>query len=258
VSYYDETSADLKYAWGEACVPVSGVGIAGPQALPVGWAGSYTATYTPPTATLPVTFTWDNGTLGPTAVYSWTIPGAYTVTVTGTNVCGGEAVGHLPVRVLLEWPYRVYLPLVYRGSQARSRPSPRAGKAAERSLAPVAAWPTRGFWQAQEQGRTVAESDPQQREAGTGCADEAAQAYGIPYQRLYKWHQRGLVRGWRGGLPGSPAVSGLDSSARPDRAFRQAQRWPVGSSAGAGRASGASSRVELSSLERYLGERSIL
>ena len=41
----------------------------------------------------------------------------------------------------------------------------------------------------------MAEPDPQQREAGAWLRlHEAAQAYGIPYQRLYKWYRRGLVR----------------------------------------------------------------
>ncbi len=112
ISYYDETNRDLKYAWGE-CIPVSGVAISGPGALLAGQEGTYRASPLPITASLPITFTWDNGTVGPTAVYSWAMTGTYTVTVTGTNLCGGEAVGHLPVRVL-EWPYRIYLPLVGR------------------------------------------------------------------------------------------------------------------------------------------------
>ena len=94
------------------CYPVEGVDIVGPALLQVGEAGFYTATFSPPTATLPITFTWDNGTVGPTAAYSWTTVGTYTITVTGTNRCGGEAVGHLQVQVV--WPYRIYLPLVAR------------------------------------------------------------------------------------------------------------------------------------------------
>lgn len=93
------------------CRPVGGE-IAGPALLRVGETGLYTATYTPPTATLPITFTWDNGTLGPTAAYSWTVGGTYTIAVTGTNICGGEAVGRFPVQVI--WPYCIYLPLVVR------------------------------------------------------------------------------------------------------------------------------------------------
>ena len=49
------------------------------------------------------------------AIYSWPAAGTYPITVTGTNVCGGEVLGRLPVRVLAEWPYSLYLPLVLRG-----------------------------------------------------------------------------------------------------------------------------------------------
>jgi len=97
----------------EVCQPVEEAGIVGPEALLVGQTGFYTATYAPPTATTPITFTWDNGTSGPTAAYSWTAEGVYTITVTGTNACG-EAVGHLSVQVLAEQPYRLYLPLIVR------------------------------------------------------------------------------------------------------------------------------------------------
>jgi len=97
----------------EYCQPVEEAGIVGPEALLVGQTGFYTATYAPPTATTPITFTWDNGTSGPTAAYSWTAVGVYPITVTGTNACG-EAVGHLSVQVLAEQPYRVYLPLIVR------------------------------------------------------------------------------------------------------------------------------------------------
>lgn len=81
------------------CDPVEIVLVSGPAILLTNETGLYTATYTPPTATLPVTLTWDNGASGPTAAYSWTIPGAYTITVTATNDCG-QAVDHLTVTVI--------------------------------------------------------------------------------------------------------------------------------------------------------------
>jgi carboxypeptidase T len=70
------------------CVPVQEVDIAGPDTLLLGQEGTYTAAYAPITATQPVTFTWDNGTVGDTAVYSWTTAGVYTIAATATNECG--------------------------------------------------------------------------------------------------------------------------------------------------------------------------
>ncbi len=70
------------------CQPVETVAITGSLTLLPGEVGLYTATYGPPTATLPVSLTWAGGASGPTAAYSWTVPGDYTVTVTVTNACG--------------------------------------------------------------------------------------------------------------------------------------------------------------------------
>ncbi len=113
VSYYDLTNGDLKYAHA-ICVGVEGVVIDGPPALLVGQVGTYLATALPITASQPLTFTWDSGAVGDTATYSWPATGTYTLTVTATNICGGVGVASLPVRVLAEWPYSAYLPLVLR------------------------------------------------------------------------------------------------------------------------------------------------
>jgi hypothetical protein len=87
ISFYDYTNGDLKYAhW--RCYGVTQVNASGPLFLEVGASGLYTATYVPVTATVPVTLAWDNGTIGANAVYSWTLPGDYTITVTATNPCG--------------------------------------------------------------------------------------------------------------------------------------------------------------------------
>jgi PKD repeat protein len=96
----------------EVCQRVEAVAIVGPAGLRVGEAGLYTATAAPITATAPVTFAWDNGTVGPSAVYSWTLPGNYAVAVTATNDCGVAA----ERLVVVVSPYRIYLPLVLRGS----------------------------------------------------------------------------------------------------------------------------------------------
>jgi hypothetical protein len=60
---------------------------------------------------VPITLTWNNGLVGPSAAYSWTVPGAQTLAVTATNACG-EVRGTLPVAVR---PYRFYLPVVWGG-----------------------------------------------------------------------------------------------------------------------------------------------
>ena len=71
------------------CQPVEGLEIVGSTRLNVGESGLYTATYAPITATAPVTLTWDHSAIGPTAAYSWTLPGVYTITATAANPCGG-------------------------------------------------------------------------------------------------------------------------------------------------------------------------
>jgi hypothetical protein len=87
ISYYDETGGDLKYAC-QRCDGPEAVQVAGPANQPLGVTALYTATYTPLTATLPVTMTWDNGTVGPTALYTWNSTGTHTLAVTATNACG--------------------------------------------------------------------------------------------------------------------------------------------------------------------------
>jgi hypothetical protein len=85
------------------CQPVEGVEVDGPPVLPIGANGTYTADFFPPTTSHPITLTWSNGTVGPSAVYSWTITGTYTVAVTATNECG-EAYGDMMVSVTVCQP----------------------------------------------------------------------------------------------------------------------------------------------------------
>lgn len=50
------------------------VTVTGPYTLSAGHPGTYRAAVLPITSSLPMTYTWDNGTVGPTAAYSWTVP----------------------------------------------------------------------------------------------------------------------------------------------------------------------------------------
>ncbi len=93
------------------CQEVTGLALLGPQALLVGQAGSYAAAVQPITASRPLTVTWDNGTVGPTAAYSWTISGTYAITASAANACG-QCQGMRQVRVYDAWPYSIYLPLI--------------------------------------------------------------------------------------------------------------------------------------------------
>ncbi len=117
IGYLDLGGGDLKYAH-PACVPVGSASIAGPLALLPNQPGIYQASAWPFTTSVPITFTWDNGAVGATATYSWPATGTYTLNVTATNDCG-QGWGQLNIRVLEEWPYRFYLPVVSRAAQRR-------------------------------------------------------------------------------------------------------------------------------------------
>jgi hypothetical protein len=94
------------------CQPLTGAYVAGPPSLLAGQAGRFQAVVEPITASLPLTITWDNGSSGPAASYSWVTTGNFTLTVTATNPCGVEQGASFQVHVLEEWPYAVYLPLL--------------------------------------------------------------------------------------------------------------------------------------------------
>ena len=78
---------------------------------------TFQAVITPTNATLPITYTWEHepqtGQGTATAIYRWSAPDTYTVTLTAEN-CGG------PVTVTREFvveyrdAFMVYLPLVLR------------------------------------------------------------------------------------------------------------------------------------------------
>jgi PKD repeat protein len=92
------------------CTALTGIALAGPARLPAGQEGTFAATPEPPTATQPILYRWSNGSSATTAVYSWTLAGTYTVTITATNCLGVVVQAGVPVQV---WPeYRIYLPVV--------------------------------------------------------------------------------------------------------------------------------------------------
>jgi|GEM_PF-371079 len=105
------------------CQEVAGVNVSGPHALLVGQTGHYLATPLPITASRPLTFTWDNGTVGPTADYSWTLTGTHTLAASVANPCGGNSAA-FSVSVLEAWPYSIYLPLILRDWNPWVTPSP--------------------------------------------------------------------------------------------------------------------------------------
>ena len=96
------------------CVELTGATITGPVELLVNESGLYSVTLEPPAATPPIELVWSNGTTGTLAVYSWSVPGDYTVVVTATSCAGlAEVTGTLGVTVAQK-KYYVYLPIVVR------------------------------------------------------------------------------------------------------------------------------------------------
>jgi hypothetical protein len=85
------------------CIPVDEAAISGPATLLPGEIGTYTTTWGPPTATVPVDILWSNGMTETTAAYSWADPGLYTIGVTATNCTGaGVVTVTLPVEVVCD------------------------------------------------------------------------------------------------------------------------------------------------------------
>jgi hypothetical protein len=91
------------------CQPVSAVTVTGPYSLPIKLPGLFTATWSPPNATGPVTLTWSNGTIGAEASYSWTISGHHVVTATAFSTCG-----QVPGTTVVAVFGQIYLPLVFK------------------------------------------------------------------------------------------------------------------------------------------------
>ena len=87
------------------CQVVESITISGATRPYVDQMETYTASVFPPNAA--PTFVWSNGATGPTAAYSWTLPGTYTITVVASNACSGVQ-KTLEVQVRL---YRQFLPI---------------------------------------------------------------------------------------------------------------------------------------------------
>ncbi len=101
------------------CQPLQSLSIAGPQAWIVGPPVEYRVAAEPITASLPLTVTWDMGAVGATAVYTWTEPGTFTVSLAAANLCT-RLEATLAVRVLDGWPHSAYLPVITREQFADS------------------------------------------------------------------------------------------------------------------------------------------
>ncbi|MCK4314195.1 MAG: hypothetical protein KAX24_00350, partial [Anaerolineae bacterium] len=104
------------------CYGLTSVDIAGLVTGTIGTAHTFTATVSPPTATLPITYAWQ--ATGPTPVthtayslsdtvaFTWTIAGTQTVTVTTAN-CGSSDVATHTIAIRPQQP-TIYLPVVLR------------------------------------------------------------------------------------------------------------------------------------------------
>jgi|GEM_PF-934877 len=117
------TDLDLELTPLGACTPLTDVGIAGPlnvtSTLYIGTSYTFQAAITPTDATLPITYTWSpepqNGQGTDTAIYRWSAPDTYTVTLTAEN-CGGSVTITREFVIEAKDMFMVYLPLVLRGN----------------------------------------------------------------------------------------------------------------------------------------------
>jgi subtilisin family serine protease len=95
------------------CLEVDSVAIVGPDWLFLDQQGTYSATATPVTATLPVIFEWSNGATGTASAYGWATTGTHTVVVTATNCEGSSVTDTLGVSVLRART-TLYLPVFFK------------------------------------------------------------------------------------------------------------------------------------------------
>jgi hypothetical protein len=97
------------------CTLLTGVTIAGPTSGTVGLQATFTATVAPPTATIPIIYTWSpvpgSGQGTATTGYIWDMPGTKVISVTVSN-CGEAGTGSDDQTVVVK--QRIYLPLTLR------------------------------------------------------------------------------------------------------------------------------------------------
>jgi YD repeat-containing protein len=106
------------------CNKLTGVELGDPPTTTtVGIPTTFTATVEPPTATLPITYTWQATgqtpvthtvySISDTAVFAWNVVGPQVVTVTAVNECGGDVSMTHTITITAEAPrWYIYLPLV--------------------------------------------------------------------------------------------------------------------------------------------------
>jgi predicted outer membrane repeat protein len=111
-----------EYALFGSPVAPSALAISGPITASVNMAYSFTATTNPLTATVPITYIWEAtdqasrvqlSGITDTAVYSWTVIGTKTISLTAENL-GGVITALRVVTVVVPPEYKVYLPVLLR------------------------------------------------------------------------------------------------------------------------------------------------
>lgn len=137
-----------------AGVAPKSVAVTGPVTATLGQSVLFTGSITPPTATLPITYTWQATGFAPvtrlvfdvvdTVAYQWNVTGTKRITLTGANLYGQAGITHsITITGLPEAPgYQIYLPLILNSSAGRSAaaltaasPAVQAGHWIELSLA---------------------------------------------------------------------------------------------------------------------------
>jgi PKD repeat protein len=95
------------------CVGLTQVTILGPT-MGVPGIYTFTTTYQPRDASLPITYTWDNGDLLPVSMRTLPDPGTYTLTVSASNCPAVQVDDTHTIDILLP-SQKVYLPLIATG-----------------------------------------------------------------------------------------------------------------------------------------------